>query len=188
MIFNVQNGCSSEYAAVVQTYQQSIYRYCLRLLGNRQDAEDAAQDIFIKAFESIGQYQHTASFSSWLFKIAYRHCLNLLRKRKYQLRLLHRLFKPEVVVESPEQEMDKRLFSPQLATALTLLSPEDRSLLIMYIFEERTYSELSEIMGCKPEALKKRLSRMKGKVRRILQDWREDEKWEEKKKTLDLKI
>ncbi len=84
--------------------------------------------------------------------------------------------------------MDKRLFSPQLATALTLLSPEDRSLLILYIFEERTYSELSEIMGCKPEALKKRLSRMKGKVRRILQDWREDEKWEEKKKTLDLKI
>ncbi|MBP1994864.1 RNA polymerase sigma factor [Paenibacillus eucommiae] len=188
MIVHVQNGHTSEYVAVVQTYQQSIYRYCLRLLRNQQDAEDAAQDIFIKAFESIRHYKHTVSFSSWLYKIAYRHCLNLLRKRKYQLLLLPRLFKPEAAAESPEQAMDKRLFSPPLMFALTALSPEDRSVLILRIFEERTYEELSEIMGCKPEAAKKRVSRIKEKVRRAMLKWQGEEIWDENNQTVNLKV
>lgn len=183
----MQKGDSSYYVEVVQKYQQAIYRYCLRLLGNQQDAEDAAQDIFIKAFESIMQYKNTVSFSSWLYKIAYRHCLNLLRKRKYQLRLLLRLFTPEVKAESPEQTIDNRLFSPQLMYALTALSPEDRSMLILRIFEERTFEELGEIMGCKPEAAKKRVSRMKEKVRKKMAEWQEELKWDENNQTINLK-
>jgi len=183
----VQKGDSSYYVEVVQKYQQAIYRYCLRLLGNQQDAEDAAQDIFIKAFESIMQYKNTVSFSSWLYKIAYRHCLNLLRKRKYQLRLLLRLFTPEVTAESPEQTMDNRLFSPQLMYALTALSPEDRSMLILRIFEERTFEELGEIMGCKPEAAKKRVSRMKEKIRKKMAEWQEALKWDENNQTINIK-
>lgn len=187
LIVHVQNGHISHYAEVVQTYQQSIYRYCMRLLGNQQDAEDAAQDIFIKAFESIRQYKNTVSFSSWLYKIAYRHCLNLLRGRKYQLRLLLRLFSPEETMESPEQAMDKKLFSPQLMYALSALSPEDRSMLVLRIFEERTYEQLSEIMGCKPESAKKRVNRIKEKVRKKMEEWREELIWDEKKQSIHLK-
>ncbi|BBI30932.1 DNA-directed RNA polymerase sigma-70 factor [Cohnella abietis] len=159
----------------------------MRILGNRQDAEDAVQDIFIKAFESIMQYKHTVNFSSWLYKIAYRHCLNLLRKRKYQRLLLPRLFSPEVTTEGPEQAMDKRLFSPQLGFALTALSPDNRSLLILRIFEERTYEELGEIMGCKPEAAKKRVNRIKEKVKKKMEQWQEDMLWDEEKEPIQLK-
>lgn len=187
LIVEVQNGHTSHYVGVIQKYQQSIYRYCLRLLGNQQDAEDATQDIFIKAFESIQQYKNTFSFSSWLYKIAYRHYLNLLRKQKYQLLLLPRLFNTDSSIDSPEQAIDRKLFSPQLAYALTALSPEDRSMLILRIFEERTYEQLSEIMGCKPEAAKKRLNRIEGKVRKKMELWQEDMIWEEKKRSIHLK-
>ncbi|MFC5401324.1 RNA polymerase sigma factor [Cohnella soli] len=173
----MQEGETDEYVNVIRAYQQPIYRYCLRLLVNAQDAEDAAQDIFIKAFESIRHYRRMISFSSWLYTIAYRHCLNLLRKRKYQLQLLPRLLRTDAAAESPEQSLDNRLFSPALTAALAALSPEDRSLLILHIFEERTYAEISEITGQKPDALKKRVSRMKEKARSLIRDWREEEPW-----------
>ncbi|WP_234340153.1 RNA polymerase sigma factor [Gorillibacterium timonense] len=183
----MQNGSTGDYAEVVQTYQQPIYRYCLRLVGNRQDAEDAAQDIFIKAFEAIGQYKSTVRFSSWLYKIAHRHCLNLLRKRRYQLHLLPRLFTPEAASESPEQTMDKRMFSPKARAAMAALSPEERSLLILRIFEEQTYEELGAIIGCKPEAAKKRVNRIKAKVRHSMEEWREEPIWSENKQPLNMR-
>ena len=159
----------------------------MRLLGNEQDAEDAAQDIFIKAFESIRQYRHTASFASWLYKIAYRRCLNLLRKRNYQLRLLPRLFHPEAAAESPEQVLNSRLFSPQALFALNALSAEDRSLLILRIFEERSYEELGEITCRNPEAVKKRINRIKEKVRQKMEQWQEETIWEASHSSINLK-
>lgn len=187
IIINVQNGQTKQYGTIVNTYQQVIYRYCLRLLGNHQDAEDAAQDIFIKAYESIHRYKTTVSFSAWLYKIAYHHSLNLLRKRRTQYVLLQ-LFRPVSESESPEQIMDKQLFSPQLSAALSVLSPKERSLLILRVFEEKTFIELSEIIGGKPETLKRKLSRVKERVRNLMKKWEEEENWEEQDRVMNLKI
>lgn len=184
VIAQVQNGLASRYVDIVQIYQQPIYRYCLRLLGNPQDAEDAAQDIFTKAFASIRQYKARIGFSSWLYKIAHHHCLNLLRARKRRLRLLTRLVQPDAE-ESPEQAMDKTLFSPQLSFALRTLSSEERSLLILRVFEERSYEELGDIIGCKPEAAKKRFNRTKEKVKRQMKQWQEEKHlWNEEKQAI----
>lgn len=189
MIIDVQNGQTNQYASVVNTYQQSIFRYCLRLLGNRQDAEDATQDIFVKAYESIERYKPTVSFSAWLYKIAYHHSLNMLRQRRSQNQLLLRLFKPFASEsESPEQLMDKNLFSPQLSAALAALSPEDRSLLILRIFEEKSFKELSEIIGKHPDALKKMMSRVKAKIKRVMRKWQEEEKWDEQDQIVNMNI
>lgn len=188
MVAQVQAGETAVYAGIVQHYQQSIYRYCLRLLANRQDAEDAAQEIFFKAYGSIHSYKAGTSFSSWLYKVAYHYSLNLLRQRRLRQHLLWRLFLPEVPAESAEQAMEKRLFSPELSAALAALKPEERSLLILRVFEERTLEELSEITGSSPEALKKKISRIKARLKRTMTTWQEEEvKWEKKDQAIQMK-
>ena len=69
------------------------------MLGNRQEAEDAAQEVLVKAYEKIHLYQQRVSFSSWLYKIAYHHCLNLLRRRQLQRKIM-RLFRQESLAPS----------------------------------------------------------------------------------------
>ncbi|WP_334074869.1 MULTISPECIES: RNA polymerase sigma factor [Paenibacillus] len=73
-------------AGEVDRFEQ-IYIYCCRMLGCTQDAQDAVQEIFIKAFTKIRSFEAKATFSSWLYKIAYHHCLNMLRKRNIRLRI-----------------------------------------------------------------------------------------------------
>jgi RNA polymerase sigma-70 factor (ECF subfamily) len=174
----VQAGETHEYAYVVEAYQRQIYVYCCRLLGNEQEAEDAVQDILVKAYESIKQYKPTVNFSSWIYKIAYHYCLNVLRRRQLQLKVQW-LFKLDTAAESPEQTFDKQAFSEPLATALSALSPEERSLLILRVFEEKTFAELGDISGKSPDAVKKKIGRIKEKVRKVMKKGEEEERWKE---------
>lgn len=88
----VQAGHTEDYAYIVQMYQHSIFVYCWRLLGSETEAEDAVQDILVHAFEKIGMYTPKVSFSSWLYKMAYRHCLNLIRRKNLQRKFKQCLF------------------------------------------------------------------------------------------------
>ncbi|KQO18232.1 RNA polymerase sigma factor [Paenibacillus sp. Leaf72] len=178
LISAVQAGETEHYAAIVQAFQQPLYHYCWRMLANRQDAEDAVQDIFVKAYEAIAGYVPKVHFSAWLYRIAYHHCLNLLRRRRLQKQWL-RLFRPsEMTAASAEEELDNRLYTPALAAALAALSLEERNLLVLRVFEEKSYAELGVIMGKKPDALKKRMSRIKQKIKQQLQN-KGEEAWSE---------
>ncbi|WP_338554432.1 RNA polymerase sigma factor [Paenibacillus sp. KS-LC4] len=178
LITAVQAGETGLYAAVVQAFQQPLYHYCLRLLASRQDAEDAVQDIFVKAYEAIEGYTPKVHFSAWLYRIAYHHCLNLLRRQRLQKQWL-RLFRPsEMTAASAEEEMNNRLYTPALAAALAKLSLEERNLLILRVFEEKSYAELGVIMGKSPDALKKRMSRMKQRIKQQLLE-KGEEAWSE---------
>lgn len=158
IVVRVQGGEVESYALIVEAYQKPIYRYCCRLLGSRMEAEDAVQDILVKAYQHIGSYQKVASFSSWLYKIAYHHCLNLIRKRQRHLNMLS-LFQPDPPAESPEQLMDRYIFSEPLARALQRLNTEERNLLVLRIFEEQSFPEMAEILEKNTDAVKKKYRR-----------------------------
>lgn len=167
VIEQVQKGDREQYACIVEIFQQPIYRYCCRLLGNRQDAEDAVQDILVKAYQSIRGYKPEVSFSAWLYRIAGNHCFNLLRRRRLQGHIL-RIFRLETVAASAEQQMDARLFSPALELALLQLSLEERNILVLRVFEELTFQEMGHILNSSPNALHKRMERIKRKVRETM--------------------
>ncbi|WP_150275375.1 RNA polymerase sigma factor [Paenibacillus tepidiphilus] len=186
LILKVQAGETEVYARIVEVFQQPIYRYCCRLLGNRQDAEDAVQDILVKAYQSLRRYKPDVSFSAWLYRIACNHCLNLLRRRRLQGRVL-RVLRPETAAAGPEQELEARLYSPQLAAALCRLSLEERNLLVLRVFEELTFLEISQILHVSPNALHKRMERIKGKVREAMHN-EEGIVWEERESALSTKI
>lgn len=145
------------------------------MLKDEQEAEDAAQDIFVRAYQSIRSYKPAVSFSAWLYKIAYRHCLNLIRRRRLQQ---HKrlLFRPVEAVEGPEDMIDRQLFSPPLDAVLKRLAVVERNLLILSVFEEKTMAEIAAIVGKSPEAVKKRIARTKHKVRDMLEK-EADKEW-----------
>ncbi|WP_379163479.1 RNA polymerase sigma factor [Paenibacillus sp. sgz5001063] len=186
LIFRIQRGNSEQYALIVRAFQQPIYGYCCRLLGNRQDAEDAVQEILVKAYQAIHQYKPTVQFSAWLYRIAYNHCLNLLRRRRLHRQVMQ-IFRPETVVGSPEQELDDRLYKPSLAAALAKLSLEERNLLILRVFEEKSYAEMSEILKISPNALNKRMNRIKKKVKQVM-EVEEEKLWDEPQSAMNTKI
>lgn len=186
VIVRVQNGEIEQYSWIVDMYQQPIYRYCCRLLGNRQDAEDAVQDILVKAYQSLRRYKPTVSFSAWLYRIAWNHCLNLLRRRQLQARVM-RIFRPETVAAGPEQLVEERLYSPVLSAALMQLSLEERNILVLRVFEELTFQEMSEILNSSANSLHKRMERIKHKVREAMKA-EEEIHWNEKESAMSTKI
>ncbi|WP_055108661.1 RNA polymerase sigma factor [Paenibacillus ihumii] len=167
-VMEVKAGQINQYVHIVEAFQGPIFRYCCRMLGNRQEAEDAVQDILVKGFEKIGMYEPSGSFSSWLYKIAHNHCLNLLRKRSIQHKF-QSWFRQNTVAESAEQTITSRLFGEPLASAITSLSAEERSLLILRALEEKSFAEIGEISGKSTEAVKKKYGRLKLKLQRLME-------------------
>lgn len=185
-IISIQKGNIERYAFIVRAFQTPIYHYCYRLLENKQDAEDAVQDILVKGYQSIHQYKSQMHFSAWLYRIAYHHCLNLLRRRRLQKRVMS-IFNPDFMSASPEQELDDRLFNPSLSAALAQLSLEERNMLILRVFEEKTYAEISEILFVSPNALTKRMNRIKRKVQEAMK-LEEEIRWNEPQSAMNTKI
>lgn len=171
----MQKGQIEQYTHIVQAYQRQIYIYCYRMLGNEQEAEDAVQDVLVQGYISIHNYQPTTNFSAWLYKIAYYHCLNILRRRKLQHKVRW-LFRSDSVAESPEQIIVNKAFSPPLANAIHSLSPQEQNLLILRVFEDKSFGEIGQIVGKSPDAVKKKLMRIKNKVKHTLDKW-EDTEW-----------
>ncbi|WP_245368292.1 RNA polymerase sigma factor [Paenibacillus silagei] len=167
-IRRIQDGEGGLYSDVIRLYQQRIYLYCYRLLNNKEDAEDAVQDILIKAYQNIGQYKPQADFTSWLYKIAYHHCLNLLRRQKFQQQV-RKLLRQEVTEKSAEQIAQNRLFSEPVSAALGKLDVEDRNLLILRIYEDKSFAEISEILGVSTATVRKRYERTREKLKKAIE-------------------
>ena len=186
LVSAVRQGETEKYEPIVRAFQQPIFRYCYRLFANRQDAEDAVQDILVKAYRSLGQYRRADNFQAWLYRIAYRHCLNVLRRRRIHRQVM-KMLRPETVTAGPEQELDDRLYHPSLARALAELSPRERSLLILRAFEEKSFAELGHIMQTSPNALVKRMQRIKQKVRTSMKS-KEDMPWNDSKHPMNTEV
>ncbi|MNO65949.1 ECF RNA polymerase sigma factor SigW [compost metagenome] len=175
-VVRVQAGEVESYTLIVEAYQKPIYRYCCRLLGSRTEAEDAVQDILVKAYQHIGSYRPITSFSSWLYKIAYHHCLNLIRKRQRYLKMMA-LFQPDPPADSPEQLMDRYIFNEHLTFALSKLKVEERNLLVLRIFEEQSFSEIAEILDKNTDAVKKRYGRTITKLGKMMNAQKGGTEW-----------
>lgn len=130
------------------------------MLGGGADAEDAAQESFIKAYRSLAGYQGQASFSTWIYRIASNKCLDVLRKRGREraepLEAAGELAEPVEDLESREQA----------AALLSELSPEYRLALTLRELQGFTYEEIAETMNCSLDSVKARLRRARAELAR----------------------
>lgn len=146
-------------------FHRPIYKYCYHMLRHEQDAEDATQDVFIKAFQSMERAEPILSTSAWLYKIAHNHCLNLLRRRKLIsfIPFIFEKSKHPTQVDSTYAVIETRLAIDKM---LSLLTPLDRSILLLRILEDKSFEEISEIITANSSFVRNRFERAKNKIKK----------------------
>lgn len=173
VIDSVKKGNQKAFAVLIGHYKHLVFTLALRMIRNREDAEEVAQDIFIKVFHSIHQFKGDSKFSTWLYRVAYNTCLDRIKKLKSEQRT-------EVINELTELqvlEMDSALDQMELKERKTLIAesldvlPEDESfIMVLYYMEELSLQEISQIVGLNTNHLKIKLFRARKKMLTILKE------------------
>jgi RNA polymerase sigma-70 factor (ECF subfamily) len=165
-----REGDQHAFGLLVQAYQKPVFNLTYRMLGNAQEAEDAAQETFLRAYSSLRQYQTEHKFSTWLFAIANHHCIDRLRKRRVSLVSIE----DNPVLENltgdtplPERQALMREQSAEMQKLLHELEPEYRLPLILRYWEDYSYEDIAETMEITVAAVKSRLFRARQQIARL---------------------
>lgn len=164
----VQAGERDAFAELVRRHEPRIRGYCRYMLKDFAAAEDAAQEVFIKAFLALGAYRGEASFSTWLYRIAMNHCCDLARKKRYLSFFIDRReLTPqlEIGVARDVSGSESTLIAKQtLSALLQCLSEKDRSLILLREAYGLSYQELMEVSNSTEESVRSRLKRARKKL------------------------
>jgi RNA polymerase sigma-70 factor, ECF subfamily len=154
-------GDSMAFTTLVETYQRPVYNLCYRMLGNAEDAEDAAQETFLRAYKSLRRYDPVRPFATWLLSIAAHYCIDQLRRKDLAVTSIDDLAVPDVPELAPD--MDSRLSRKQeqqkVRAVLETLDPTDRAAVVMYYWYDYSYDEICQELGLSMSAVKSRLHR-----------------------------
>jgi RNA polymerase sigma-70 factor (ECF subfamily) len=175
-----QTGDQSSFEEIVRRYQDRIYSLCRRILGNAGDAEDAAQDVFVKTYQNLQRFQPNASLYTWLYRIAVNTCVDYRRRPLFES-LFRRsaegeevMFDPPSEAPSPERLYESTQIERALQRGLSRLSPKLRAALVLREVEGLSYERISEVLGVSVGTVKSRLSRARedlvGQLRSIREE------------------
>lgn len=172
MIDRVLAGDSRAYHRLVDRYQHMVFTLAVRLLRNRELAEETAQDVFVKAYQGLQGFRGNSRFSTWLYKIAYYRILDVAESESRRPGLRSDLLPEKVTARSLEEpwsqlmEQERRTLLDQ---ALGRLDADDRALLSLFYLQEQSLQEVSEITGLAPGTVKVRLFRARERLRASLE-------------------
>lgn len=169
-IAQAQKGNSQAFGSLVEHYQRPVYNLCYRMLGNAEDAEDAAQEAFFRSYKAICSYDRTRAFSSWLLSIAAHYCIDQLRLRRFQVVSVEDLPYQEIPASEPMIETGLSFKEEQavIRSLLDQLGPIDRAVVVMYYWYDFSYEEISKSLNLTQSAIKSRLHRAR---RAMAESW-----------------
>lgn len=156
-----QKGDPQAFSLIVEQYQRPVYNLCYRMLGNAQDAEDAAQETFLRVYKAMNRYDTKRSFSSWLLSIAAHYCIDQIRKRRFKIVSVEDLPVPDLPDVSPglETKLKDKEERLRIRALLDVLDPTDRAAVVLYYWYDYSYKEISQTLSLSGSAVKSRLHR-----------------------------
>lgn len=169
----VLTGQTDRFEALVLAHQKGIYNLCLRMLGNEQDALDASQEAFFRAYRSLASFRGDSRFSVWLCRLASNICLDMLRKRPSAPDISltgeddETLPVPDARF-SPQTELEKKELRRAVNSALSRLPPEFRQAVVLRDINGLSYEEIARVTGLEPGTVKSRIFRARKKLAAIL--------------------
>ncbi len=173
-----KNGNIEAFEQLIEPYQKKVFNIALRMMGNQEDASDAAQEVFIKIYKSISGFREESSFNTWVYRIATNVCLDELRKRKrmnvVSTDSLIQLTDGEVNVQvedkglSPDKILEKKELIEEVKEALNHIKHEHKQVIVLRDIQGYSYKEISSIMQCSEGTVKSRINRARNAVKDIL--------------------
>jgi RNA polymerase sigma-70 factor (ECF subfamily) len=157
----VHQGNQDAFTQLVESYQRPVYNLCYRMLGDPNDAEDAAQETFLRVYKNIKRYDHKRSFSTWLLSIAAHLCIDQLRKRRMVMISMDETpyLEPADGMPGPEASLFIKQEQRRVQALLKSLNPHDRAAVIMYYWYDFSYEEIASSLDLTISAVKSRLHR-----------------------------
>jgi RNA polymerase sigma factor (sigma-70 family) len=169
LVRRARRGDASAYEELVRRSQGIAHRTAYLVTGQAAEAEDAAQQAFVKAFRALDRFDPDRPFRPWLLRIVGNEARNLRRSASRRASLELALSRePEVVAASPEQETMARERRQALLRAISALSEADRQVIALRYFLDLSEAEMADILDVAPGTVKSRLSRALGRLRRSL--------------------
>lgn len=170
LMLEFQKGDISSFEKLVQKHKESIINIIYQFIGERDEAEDLAVEVFLRVYRAAKKYQAKAKFTTWLYKITTNLCLNEIRKKaKVQTVSLSKPIsageeKEEELIEkiadaapSPQQILEKKERNALIRKAIDSLPAKQRMATILQIYEGLSYKEISRILGCSVKSVERRL-------------------------------
>ena len=167
-------GDSAAFEALVERYQQQVFNLALRMVNARADAEDLAQEAFIRAWRALPSFHQSAQFSTWLYRLTSNICIDFLRAQKRKKTVSLTMLQDDEdrqwdLPDSdplPEQRMIDREEREALGRAFQALDPDYRQVLTLRIVNGCSYQEIGEILNLPEGTVKSRLSRARDQLRK----------------------
>jgi RNA polymerase sigma-70 factor (ECF subfamily) len=148
---------------LVQAYQRPVYNLTYRMLGDPAEAEDAAQETFLRAYTKLATYQPERKFVNWLLSIASHHCIDRLRRKGRAPQLsLDGPLPPQWLTSHaprPDQVVNKKQQRAQVRQSLDTLPPDYRAAIVLRYWYNMSYREIAGVMDTTESAIKSRLHR-----------------------------
>ena len=177
-IDSVKKGNVQAFSFLVEKYQKLVYTLALKLMKKPEEAEEIAQDTFIKAFQKLNSYEGKSKFSTWLYSITYNACISELRKRRIDFKSLD----DRQVSDQDEQRMHdyyrenrKEDQEKYLNLALEKLPEDDQVLVTLYYYENQSMDEISQITGLTVSNIKVKIHRARKRMYTILHEMLKEE-------------
>jgi len=157
LISSARRGDVEAYNLLISRWEKRVYNYLLRLVGNREDALDLSQDVFLKAYQNLRKLEEPGRFAPWLFRIAHNEAYSMFRKRR-----------PEAETEAEPEATEAEIsfggsgvfpieLSLAVATALDRLGADQREAVVLKIYQGFKFEEMAEILDCPVSTVKSRL-------------------------------
>ncbi len=180
LVRRAQAGEQAAFSVLVQAHADRIFNYLLRMVGDREEAEDLAQETFLRAWQSMNRFRGGAAFSTWLYRIATNLAIDALRRRKRRGHeesldqpLEHENGEQHRDLPDPDRPPDEQVIAGELQqivwAAIGKMSPKLRAVLIMYDFEQLTYEEIAQALRVPLGTVKSRLFNARKQLKSLLE-------------------
>ena len=170
-IEQVLEGNINAFSHLVDRHKDKAYNLAFRICGNREEAEEIAQDAFIKAYRSLKNFKKKSSFATWLYRIVYNTAISLVRTRKQRVLALEE-FPADAAdflgFSRNEEEAGEDYRNSLINFALQKIPEEDRGLITLYYYDDLDTEEISKITGINKTGIKVRLFRARKKMADII--------------------
>jgi len=169
VIARVLHGDVEAFGLLVARYRDRYARYAMHMLGNREDAEEALQDAFTRAYRSLSRCDDPERFGAWLFRILVNRCRTNGARRTRRLKTFV-ADEGALLAAAEEHPADRRAWREEIDRALARLRPEQREAFLLKYVEELGYDEMSALTGVGVSALKMRVMRACERMRELLRE------------------
>ena len=177
LLKRVQKGDLKAFEKIVELYQDKVYGIVYHMLKNKEEAEDIAQEVFIKVYQNMNQFQGKSSFYTWIYRITVNLCFDTLKKDRKMIYLdeKRKTENGEIMVEIPSEEKcqeelyEERELQQKIRKCIDKLEPNQKLMIVLRDIQELSYEEISNVTNQKMGTVKSQINRARLKLKDLLE-------------------